>query len=259
MLKRTRFPLVALTVVLSLAACEDGVGTADGATQVLLASAAPASASQVPSVGELGTLHNGPGHGRMGPGDGSGPIHDLVPVEAVASVVVTLTGVEARLLRRGMGPTFGSEGWVTLEVPEGTTLDLLSLPADGLPVAAGDLEPGTYGHVRLLFSDATITFNEDVVIADSATADTLVFEAGTAYPLTIGRGSADWILVPTAEFTVTEEEGVDVVIEFDPEASIRGIAVLDDGTLVMPPVLRAWGQPFGSFRRHHGGQHGPQG
>lgn len=244
MIEHARFPLLAAALVLSLAACEDGAGPAGGTSQVLLTSAAPALAL-MPAPGELVTL------GGMGPGDGSGPIHDRIPLDAVASVTVDVTGVEARLLGRHMGATFGPNGWVTLEVPAGTTLDLLSLPEEGLPVAAGDLEAGTYGMVRLLFSDATITFNQQVVIADSLSADTLVFEAGTPYPLAIGLGDADWVMVPTAEFTVSDVEGADLVIEFDPEASIRGIAVTDDGTLVMPPVLRAWGQAFGSFRHQH--------
>lgn len=244
MTKHARFPLLAAALVLSLAACEDGAGPAGGTTQVLLTSAAPALAVAAP--GDAVTLG-----GMMGPGDGSGPIHDRIPLEAVASITVDVNGVDAKLLGRNMGPASGPNGWVTLDVPEGTTLDLMSLPEEGLPLATGDLEPGTYGMVRLLFTEATVTLNQQVVIADSLTADTLTFEADTPYPLAIGLGDADWIMVPTAEFTVGEVEGADVVIAFDPEASIRGIAVTDDGTLVMPPVLRAWGQPFGSFRHQH--------
>lgn len=250
MSRHARFPLLAAALVLSLAACEDGAGPAGGTSQVVLTSATPTLAV-APAPGVAVTLG-----GMMGPGDGSGPIHDQIPLEAVASITVDLTGVEAKLLGQGMGPTFGPAGWVTLEVAEGTTLDLLSLPEEGLPVATGDLEPGTYGMVRLLFSEATITFNQQIVLADSVTADTLVFEAETPYPLAIGLGDADWILVPTAEFTVSDVEGADVVIEFDPDASVRGIAVTDDGTLVMPPVLRAWGQAFGSYRHQHRMGHG---
>ncbi len=260
MWKHTRFPLAVLAM-LSLAACDDGVGTAsDAPTQILFAGAPAGSETAVLSDGAL--LQVGPAHLGEGPGGGTGPVHELVTPDVVSSVVVVLTGIEARLDARRMGghgaggPHFTGAAWVTVDVGEGVELDLMSLPVDGMPVAVDELELGTYGHVRLLFQDVTITFAEDVVIEDEETGETWTFLTGETYPLQVGGGEVDWIFVPTADFTVTEEDGADVVVEFDVDASIRGIAVLDDGTLVMPPIVRAWGQPFGSFGH---GRHGPDG
>jgi hypothetical protein len=245
----TRYSLLVSLLGLSLAACADGVGPASQTySQVLLVPTVSANAAAIPAPGPtiLGA----------GPGDGTGPIHDVIPLDAVASIDVTLTGVEVKQWRRaagtaGMGgPAGAPSGWTTVDVPEGTHVDLMNLPAAGLTIAGGALDPGTYARVRMLFSDAQITLSEDVTLPDST-----VIAAGT-YPLQIG----DWFYIQTTQFTVTEDQA-DVVIEFDPSASVRAIVVLDDGTLVMPPVLRAWGQPFGSFRDGAGpfGPNGPNG
>lgn len=246
----TRYALMTSVLGLSLAACADGVGPAGGVdSQVLLVPAAAPVAAVAPTPGPtiLG----------MGPGDGTGPIHDVIPLDAVTSIDVALTGIQVKQWRRtfgtaGMGgPAGAPSGWTTIDVQDGTSVDLMNLPTEGLTVAAGALEPGTYGQVRLLFSDAQITLGQDVTLPDST-----VMAAGT-YPLRIGGINGDWFYVQTAQFTVTQDQA-DVVVEFDPAASVRAIVVLDDGTLLMPPVLRAWGQPFGSYRSG-AGPNGPNG
>lgn len=250
----TRYSLLIVSLLgLSLAACSDGLGpVGETNSQVLLVPAVSSVSAAIPVADFTIT--------GTGPGDGTGPIHDVIPLEAVSSIDVALTGVEVKQWRRafgsaGMGGPGGSpSGWITVDVPEGTTIDLMALPSEGLTIAAGALEPGTYRQVRLLFSDAQITLSQDVTLPDST-----VIAAGT-YPLQIGGVDKDWFYIQTSQFEVTQDQA-DVVVEFDPEASVRAIVVLDDGTLVMPPVLRAWGQPFGSFRNGAGpnGPYGPYG
>ncbi|MEJ2678875.1 MAG: DUF4382 domain-containing protein [Gemmatimonadota bacterium] len=249
----TRYSLLVSVLGLSLAACSDGMGPVRQTnSQVLLVPAVSADAAVLPASGTTIT--------GVGPGDGTGPIHDVIPLAAVASIDVTLTGVQVKQWRRTFGgggtggPAGAPSGWTTVDVPDSPIIDLMNLPADGLTIAAGALEPGSYRQVRLLFSDAQITLSEDVTLPDST-----VIAAGT-YPLQVGGVDHDWFYVQTAQFTVTEDQA-DVIIEFDPAASVRAIVVLDDGTLVMPPVLRAWGQPFGSFQSGAGprGPYGPNG
>ncbi len=242
MSKFSRYFLVASVLGLSLAACDTGVGAgaSSGNTRIVFKSAALPSATAVPDSGL--TIQWGDHDVRYS--------HNAIPLDAVDSVKVTLAAIQVMQFSQdsmaqdttgqdSTGST-GYEGdhfgmfqgrWVTIDVPVGTTIDLMHLPTDGMTVANTDLQPGTYGQVRMLFTQATITLGKDVTLPDST-----VIAAGT-YPLEIGRNSS-WLYVQVSPFTVAQGQA-DVVVTFDPAASVRAIIVLNDGTLVMPPVVRA--------------------
>lgn len=242
MLKYSRYVIVASLLGLTLAACGTGTGpgAASGNTRIVFKSATLPSATAVPDSGL--TIQWGDRDVRYS--------SNVIPLDAVDSIKVTLAAIQVMQFSQDTavqdtagqdstssagfwGGHFGmfQSRWVTIDVPVGTTIDLLHLPADGMTVANADLQPGTYGQVRLLFTQATITLGKDVTLPDSS-----VIAAGT-YPLQIGRNST-WLYVQVSPFTVAQGQA-DVVVTFDPAASVRAIIVLNDGTLVMPPVVRA--------------------
>lgn len=242
MLKYSRYVMVASLLGLSLAACDTGVGSGgpSGNTRIVFKSATLPSATAVPDSGL--TIQWGDHDVRFS--------HDVIPLDAVDSVKVTLAAIQVMQFSQDTmsqdtagqdstsstgygGDHFGMypSRWVTIDVPVGTTIDLMNLPTDGMTVANANLDPGTYGQVRMLFTTATITLGKDVTLPDST-----VIAAGT-YPLQIGRNST-WLYVQVAPFTVAKDQA-DVVVTFDPAASVRAIIVLNDGTLVMPPVVSA--------------------
>jgi hypothetical protein len=236
MLKYSRYVIVASLLGLTLAACDTGVGTgaASGNTRIVFKAATLPSATAIP---DSGMTIQWDGDVRWS--------HDVIPLDAVSSIKVTLAAIQVLQTQQDTTAqdSTGSLGWggdhwggfhsrwVTVDVPVGTSVDLMNLPTDGMTVANANLPAGTYGQIRMLFTQATITLSRDVTLPDST-----VISAGT-YPLQIGRASS-WLYVQVNPFTVTQDQA-DVVVTFDPAASVRAIIVLSDGTLVMPPVVRA--------------------
>lgn len=243
MWKLSRYVFVASLLGLSLAACDTGVG----------AGVAPGNTRIVFKAGTLPAATMAPDTGTTIQWDGGDQVrwsHDVIPLDAVSSIKVTLAAIQVLQTQQDSAAqdstaqdSTGSLGWggdhwggyqsrwVTVDVPVGTSVDLMNLPSDGMTVANANLSAGTYGQIRMLFTEATITLSKDVTLPDST-----VISAGT-YPLQIGRNSS-WLYVQVTPFTVTQGQA-DVVVTFDPAASVRSIIVLNDGTLVMPPVVRA--------------------
>lgn len=161
-----------------------------------------------------------------------------VPLDAVASITVTLDGVQA--LRAGDTASANGDdgGWVSLSV-EQSEVDLMALPeGDGLTVASGDVEAGQYTAVRLFFSDATITFNREVSFAGGEAERT--FAPDTAHPLRIPSGEQTGIKIPGASFNVDGGETESVTVEFDADASVQNVQVSAAG-IIMNPVLAGSG------------------
>lgn len=150
-----------------------------------------------------------------------------VSLDQVSSIDVTLQSVEALQLGEN-----GDASWVSLDV-ESQDLNLLDLPTDGIEVARGELAAGDYCNVRFFVGDATITFSEDVTLGAAATGTT--FEAETAHDLFIPSEDNTGIKVPTARFTVDEEQE-NVTIGFDAGESVQTVNLTGNGVL-MTPVL----------------------
>lgn len=214
-----------------LGACEgNGLGPeASGSLQVQFEQADNVASAALATMTDSGTMESA-----------------NVPEDAVEAVNVTLSRVEVH--RSGNGTSTnatstddGRAGWVSLELAQegsatstdGVVLDLTELPSsgEGVTVAVGDLEPGTYGNLRLFFDEA------EIVLAESVTLGTETFEAGS-HELFIPSGDATGIKVPTAEFTVDSETGETVTVLSDTDASIQNINVTGRG-LLMTPVLTA--------------------
>lgn len=245
-----------LVLALPLAACEGVTGpSAGGETVVVLRQSAPASAALAPS------------YSAALAGAVSAAVAGPVRVGDIASIDITVTGVQARPLGapeeeieledgeaeeeveegedeeeegdEAEEEDEGKGGWVSLDVIAPATIDLLALPSaaeSGLQLARGELAPGTYGNLRIRYSEATVTFAKDVTVGGGPRAVTYV--AGQAYPLKIGGGGT--IRIPTGGFTVAADAGETVVITFDGSASVRTVVANPNGVR-MSPVLTAAG------------------
>lgn len=190
---------------------------------------------------------------------GSGPdmAEGNVDMDAVGAVNVTLSRVEVHRTGNGTSTNAtstddGTSGWVSLELAEstngtstnatstgGVVVDLTELPSsgDGITVAAGDLEAGTYQNIRLFFEKAEIVLTESVTLGSDSGQGGRTFEAGT-YELFVPSGKQTGIKVPTAGFTVDSETGETVTVLSDTDATIQNINVTGQG-LLMTPVLTA--------------------
>lgn len=207
----------ATVVGLALVACGDGVGPAgtgqmsvtlqeSGGSSAIMASVSPteASASEAQS--------------------------NSVDLAAVSSVEITLERVE--VLPTGRPETEGS-AWVSLEVDGSVNpVDLMDLGASGpITISSGSVPAGTYTMVRLYFSDATITTNQEIELEGGGTV-----AAGT-YDLSIPSGMETGIKIVLAGFTVTEGEDETLSLEIDSEASIQTVVYNEDEGFIMNSVL----------------------
>ena len=138
------------------------------------------------------------------------------------------------------------EHWYTLDVVGSGHLNLLALPTDtttGLVLASGSLPVGEYGAARLIISSAKIYFDSTWTSPQGFT-----FQANTAYDVTLpsrGNGTPQGIMT-RAGFVLTTA-GADVVLVFDPDATLGGAVVTGTGQIIIRPTLAP----------HHGG-HGPR-
>lgn len=246
-------PALFLALALPLAACgESATSPSTGAqTSILLSQSAAARASLAPSLAASVSALAGP-----------------VSLSDVASIDVTVTEVQA--LRQGAARV-GSDsladsvsadtarlaaaqrGWVSLKVTAPTTVNLLALPTtaeSGIQLARGEIQPGTYTHLRVAFSEATITFARDVSVGGGPAAKS--YAAGTAYPLQIG-GEKKALLIPTAGFTVAADSASAVVVTFDGSASVRKVIATPNG-IHITPVLAAEGKGSGKEKEKDKGK-----
>ncbi len=209
----------ALALTLSLMACDEalGPGQGQGSLSVRLSRDDGATAAAALVAANLVEATMGP-----------------LPLEAVASIDVTITAVQVQ--REGEDEETGP--WVTLDLVAPATVDLLALPTDGgegLLVATDEVDVGSYGHLRLLFSDASITLAEDVTLAGTT------FTAGTAYELTIPSGAQTGIKVQLGGIEVPDGGAAEVELLFDAATSVGNVLVTGNG-IQMTPVLHVAGE-----------------
>jgi hypothetical protein len=157
-----------------------------------------------------------------------------VSLSIVESILVTVTRVDV------MGPTGdeeGTRGWVSLNLVTPAPFNLLQLPSelgDGMLLARGELEAGAYSNVRLFVENATITFSSDVTIGGGPQART--YAAGEPHALRIPSATQTGVKIPMAGFTISEDEAADVVLVFDPAASVQTVNATQS-FIIMSPVL----------------------
>ena len=153
-----------------------------------------------------------------------------VSLDQVSSIDVTLDSVQALKLEEE-----GAQ-WTSIPVEgdeEERSLDLRNLPEDGVEVARGELAAGDYCNVRFFVSDPTITFSEAVTLGGGPAA--MTFAAEEPHPLFIPSEQNTGVKVPTASFTVDEEQE-NITIGFDAGESVQTVNVTGRG-LLMTPVL----------------------
>lgn len=157
-----------------------------------------------------------------------------VSLEAVQSIDVTIT--EIRALRVDAGGV--DAGWVTIDLGGPVELDLMALPttAEGAVSLNGSLEVGTYRNLRLIVSEASITFNTEVTIGGGPAAVT--YEAGTAHELEIAGPPESRLILPTTSFVVSAESDANADVIFDAGTSVQSI-VATPLFLMIAPVLIA--------------------
>jgi hypothetical protein len=125
--------------------------------------------------------------------------------------------------------------WYTLDVVGSGHLNLLALPTDtsnGLVLASGTLPVGEYGAARLMVSSAKIYFDTTITTAAGFT-----FLPNTAYTVTLpSRDSTKQGIMTKSGFTLSDA-GADVVLVFDPHATIGGAVVTGTGDIIIRPTL----------------------
>ncbi|MDQ3555617.1 MAG: DUF4382 domain-containing protein [Gemmatimonadota bacterium] len=206
------------TLALPLAACDIGTGpNSGGQTQVFLAQGSSGSSQNL-----LPSMFLASASAQMG---------GNVSLSAVSSINVTITQVQALPAN---GDTANENKWVSLDVSTSGAVNLLALPAAaeiGIQLARGDLPAGSYGNLRLRYSEATITLKEDVTVGG------FTYAKNKAHPLTVSSGAQTGIKIPTAGFTVTEDSAAAVTVVFDGSASVQGIQAAGPTGIRMTPVL----------------------
>jgi len=214
---RSTARLAALALSLSLMACDEPTGPDRGSLSVRMSRDDAATAAAAAVAADLVQATMGP-----------------VALDAVASIDITITSIQVQ--REGEDEENGP--WVTLDLVAPATVNLLALPTEGgegLLVATDEVEPGTYAHLRLLFSDASITLAQDVTLGATT------FTAGTAYELKIPSGEQTGIKVQLGGVEVPEGGAAEVELLFDAATSVGNVLVTGHG-LQMTPVLRVAGE-----------------
>jgi hypothetical protein len=223
----TAFGILGLAVM--TAACSDlgTMGKGDVAVTMRLDDALAAPSYAVSAAPFEGTVMAGP-----------------VSPDAIASLIVNVTAVQFLPLTADEGENGESEedGWVSLELSEPISLDLLALPAEGespIVIASGEVPVGQYGKVRLLTDGGTIQFLEEITIGNAAT-----FEAGVDYAVDIPSGAQTGLKTDVG-FEVVETEGVvaDVHLLFSPGATFLNLTVTGNGMVKLAPVIKAAPEP----------------
>ncbi len=125
--------------------------------------------------------------------------------------------------------------WVQLDVTGNGHINLLKLPdsaSAGIEVASGMLAPGTYRHVRLFVTNATIYLDTTIV---TPAGDTL--KKGVGIPVKIPSADSTGAAVKTDESFTVPQGGGTVKLFFDADDTIRRIVVTGNGTIIVPPVI----------------------
>lgn len=208
------FLLASFVAAAGLGGCDTILGP-DGQTRIFFsqASSAGASFSVSPSEHEGSTTPKG-----------------SAVLALVDGLEVTITAVQAQPARFIDAPE-SDQSWETLTLSSPATVDLLGLPSDekGLEILSGDLPPGAYVRIRLLVSEAKLTLRAPLTLGKHT------YPANQPIPVEIPSA---WVKVPGAFFTVTDSEGANVNIEFDPSVSLGQLTVSGSGNLILSPVMR---------------------
>jgi hypothetical protein len=149
----------------------------------------------------------------------------------------------------GHGPHQFGDGthdgdWYSLEVVGNGRIDLMHLPGeegDGLIIAAGEIPPGVYSHLRLFVSEAVIWFNAAIERPNG-----VLFEADVGYEVVIP--SVDETGIKTKLGFEVPEGGGEIVLVFDTENMMARAIASGSGEIIVAPVLRSkphWG--FGPY------------
>lgn len=214
---RSAARLATLALFVSLTACDDALGPDQGRLSVRMSRDDGAAAAAALVAADLVQATMGP-----------------VALEAVASIDVTITAVQVQR----EGEDEGNGPWVTLDLVAPATVNLLALPTDGgegLLVATDEVDAGSYAHLRLLFSDASITLAQDVTLG------AITFTAGTAYELNIPSGAQTGIKVQLGGIEVPDGGAAEVELLFDAATSVGNVLVTGSG-LQMTPVMHVGGE-----------------
>lgn len=159
----------------------------------------------------------------------------LLSVDEIDSLVVSVVRVEVLPLDSAVADT---TGWIELATVAPASLDLFALPTGdegAITIAAGDLVPGDYGNLRVFIESAQIWFNTEI----TAHGNGQVFAPDEPYDVIIP--SADQTGIKTdAGFTVPEEGG-DIALTFDADATVQHVNVTGNGKIMMPPVIKIRG------------------
>ncbi|HKI95687.1 MAG TPA: DUF4382 domain-containing protein [Gemmatimonadales bacterium] len=139
------------------------------------------------------------------------------------------------------GDRWDHAGWITVQLAEPDTIDLLALPVDSskaIVIATDSIPAGTYGRVRLEVSGGSVTFDSTVTVRHGIT-----FQADSAYPLTIPSGAQSGIKT-NVSFTVSADStGTPAPIQliFDPTNTFTHLTVTGNGKILLAPVFRCEG------------------
>jgi hypothetical protein len=206
-----KYAVLALALAFPLTACEDVTGPGAGSLSVRLSrdDAGPTAALVAADLVQA----------SMG----------VVALDAVQSIDVTIAAIQVQ----PEGADGASGPWVTLDLATPTSVNLLALPTEdgtGLLVATDQVEAGAYGHLRLLFSNATITFSQDVILGATT------YTAGTEYALIIPSGAQTGIKLELGGIEVPEGGAAEVELVFDAALSVGNVLATGAG-IQMTPVL----------------------
>jgi len=110
---------------------------------------------------------------------------------------------------------------------------------DGVvPLAQSEIPVGIYHKVRLLISEATVTFKVDITVGDVTFLAYDETNPETVYTVEIPEGRTAGIMAEI-ELEVTDDNQQDVGLLFDPEETFRSVVATGSGRVLMPPIFRA--------------------
>ncbi|HEX9108301.1 MAG TPA: DUF4382 domain-containing protein [Longimicrobiales bacterium] len=249
--------LVPALAFAALAACDQGSTgpSATGNTTFRLSQGSSTAAASLIALDD---------HGDGDHGDNNAS----VPLADIKAIDVRVTGIAALPLGND---SLSDDQWFKLSTPHPMTLNLLALPTkadSGLLVTRGNLPAGTYGHLRILFDTATITFARTDTLGHGKSVR--VFKADSTYPLFIGgfgmpndtvsdKDDDDanhfGIVVPATTFTVSKDTSSTISIVFNPGASVRRVLVTGHGLRLAPVIFAARHEDADSAEKHGSGHH----
>jgi hypothetical protein len=232
----------ALTCALTLGFIACGTGPETGTLQVVMTGGGSATGAVVPVL----SIAAGPGH---------------VPPESIESIVLTIARIDLKPtsepdddLEEGSDGEDESESgdeseendddldddgdgkWIRLPVPQGTTIDLLALPAvDGQEVAEGEVTATSFKEVRLVCDGpAMITLKEQVTLPGGVVIGD---DESLTQPLRIPSCESSGLKIKGATFVVPAEGEGTIAIELTTDATIQSIRWNAEG-FRMSPVMK---------------------